>query len=88
MWQQAHVPINLSGPFQVSRLGPPLLIASRLGPAPQELKREACRDGGTFLGDAGKGWEQNLLTTLPCSLIPPQIIFEGVRGSGYLGISP
>lgn len=28
---------------------------------------------------------QNLLTSAPCSLTPPQIIFEGVRGSGYLG---
>lgn len=25
------------------------------------------------------------LTSAPCSLTPPQIIFEGVRGSGYLG---
>ena len=41
--------------------------------------------GGPSWETEGKGWEQNLPQHAPCSLIPPQIIFEGVRGSGYLG---
>uniref|UniRef100_G1NZL8 MAM domain containing glycosylphosphatidylinositol anchor 1 n=1 Tax=Myotis lucifugus TaxID=59463 RepID=G1NZL8_MYOLU len=35
-----------------------------------------------LMGGSGKGTS---LTSAPCSLTPPQIIFEGVRGSGYLG---
>lgn len=53
VWQQAHVPINPSGPFQVSHPGLPLLTALRPGAGSRELRREACRDGGTFLGDRG-----------------------------------
>lgn len=41
--------------------------------------------GGPSWETEGKGWEQNLPHHAPCSLIPLQIIFEGVRGSGYLG---
>lgn len=35
----------------------------------------------------GKGGlsSRTSLTPAPCSLTPSQIIFEGVRGSGYLG---
>ncbi|XP_025781834.1 MAM domain-containing glycosylphosphatidylinositol anchor protein 1 [Puma concolor] len=45
----------------------------------------ACRVGGAFKwteGIGGSAWQN---TPNPCSLTPPQIIFEGVRGSGYLG---
>ena len=34
---------------------------------------------------AGSLWCRTSLIPAPCSLTPPQIIFEGVRGSGYLG---
>ena len=53
VWQQAHVPINPSGPFQVSPPGPPLLTALLAWGCSWELRRKACRDGGTFLGDRG-----------------------------------
>lgn len=36
-------------------------------------------------GWGGSGARPNVPNPSPCSLTPPQIIFEGVRGSGYLG---
>lgn len=37
-------------------------------------------------GLSGRGWGLSPAEPPnPCSLTPPQIIFEGVRGSGYLG---
>lgn len=40
---------------------------------------------GALRGRGGSLSGRTSLTPAPCSLTPPQIIFEGVRGSGYLG---
>lgn len=37
------------------------------------------------MGWGGSAARPNFPNPFPCSLTPPQIIFEGVRGSGYLG---
>lgn len=89
VWQQAHVPINPSGPFQVRLLdalgrehlgGSLCLFLVGLGgwrlPGPW---RRMGRMGRPFVAS------EAFLTPASCSLIPLQIIFEGVRGSGYLG---
>lgn len=95
VWQQAHVPINPSGPFQVSPPGPaagPLPVQEALGKARglplgagEESRQEVGWGAPRFPEGKGSLSCRTSLTPAPCSLTPSQIIFEGVRGSGYLG---